>query len=408
MVEPAADGGATGDGVTGGATGRKWFYGLLPLVLLALLIVLFVRLDPTALFREAFPPLEELTIERVTFPEHGQMRVQLINGGPEAVTVAQVQVDAAFWRFEMEPAATVPRLGRATLSLAYPWVEGEPHHIAVVTSTGLTFAHTVQVATLTPAPSGRYLGTFALLGLYAGVIPVLLGLLWYPFMRRLGTRWVHFFLSLTIGLLAFLVIDAVEEAFEAASGMPESFHDAELIAMGIVGAILGLRLVSSVGKRLRDSGDATGAALAVAYMVAIGIGLHNMGEGLAIGAAYSVGAIALGSFLVIGFAIHNTTEGLAIVAPLGQTRPPLWHLGVMGAIAGLPTILGAWLGGFSYSPIVATLFISIGAGAIIQVMIEIGRMIDRSETGGLLAPLNATGLALGMVLMYATALLVVA
>jgi zinc transporter ZupT len=395
-------------GETAGA-GRRWLLGLFPLVLLAGLIAVFLQVDPTSVLRTAFPPVEELTIERVTLPEPGRMRIHIVNGGPDPVTVAQVQVDEAYWRFEMEGERTdrtIPRLGRATLELNYPWVEGEPHEIALLTSTGLTFTHEIAVATVTPQPNARYLGTFALLGLYAGVIPVILGLLWYPFLRQIDSKWIHFFLSLTIGLLVFLAVDALDEAFEVSEAVPGAFQGVGLIALGVAGALLALRALA--GARTSSDSRNRHPALTVAYLIAIGIGLHNLGEGLAIGAAYALGEIALGSFLVIGFALHNTTEGLAIVAPMASERPPLWHLGVLGAIAGVPTILGAWIGGFSYSPMAATLFLALGAGAILQVVIEVGRLIQRGQPGGLFAPLNAVGLGLGLLIMYATALLVVA
>jgi len=186
----------------------RWVLGLFPLALLAGLVAFFFGADPTAPFRDAFPPVEDLTIERVSFPENGVMRVHVVNGGPEAATIAQVIVDDAYWRFEIDGDPTLPRLARATLELDYPWVEGELHVIRLVTSTGLTFDHEVAVATLSPRPNALYLTTFGLLGLYAGVIPVLVGLLWYPFLRRIDRKWIHFYLSLTVGLLAFLVVDA--------------------------------------------------------------------------------------------------------------------------------------------------------------------------------------------------------
>lgn len=384
----------------------KWVLGLLPVALLAVLVAVFLRFDPTEAFRTAFPPVEELTIERVSFPEAGRLRIHVVNGGPEAVTIAQVIIDEAYWRFTMDEDPTLPRLRDATIEVAYPWVEGEPHVIRLITSTGVTFDHEVAVATVSPRPNARYLTTFGLLGLYAGVVPVLLGLLWYPFLRRIDRKWIHFYLSLTVGLLVFLLVDAFEHTFEAAAMVAEGFQGIGLIAVGVVGAVLGLRALSGLGRGGEDSGRPSG--LTVAYLIAIGIGLHNLGEGLAIGAAYSLGEIALGSFLVIGFALHNTTEGLAIVAPVADERPALWHLGLMGVIAGLPTVAGAWVGGFAYSPLAATFFLALGAGAIIQVIIEVGRLVQRSWPRGLFSPLNAMGLVLGLLLMYGTALMVVA
>jgi zinc transporter ZupT len=365
-----------------GSTLRRWLLGLSPLALLGVLVALFLVFDPTGGLRTAFPPVEELTIERVSLPEPGLMRVHVVNGGPEPVTIAQVMVDEAYWKHEM-------------------------HEITLVSSTGLTFTHGVEVATQTPSPNARYLGIFTLLGIYVGLVPVLIGLLWAPFLRDVGRRWIHFFLSLTIGLLVFLGVDALEGALESAQAVPEAFQGVGLIVLGVVGSVAALRALS--GARGGGS-DAPGPSdrLRLAYLIALGIGLHNLGEGLAIGSAFALGEIALGSFLVIGFAIHNTSEGLAIVAPVAADRPPIRRYLALGALAGLPTIAGTWIGGFSYSPIAATLFLALGAGAILQVVIEIGRLLHREAEGGVLAPLNALGLAAGLVLMYGTALLVVA
>ena len=393
-----------------GLSGRRVLLGLAPLLLLGILVAVFVFADPTSVLRAGFPPIEELTIERVTLPEPGLMRIHVVNGGPEAVTVAQVMVDDAYWQHEMDGERTIPRLGRATIELNYPWVEGEPHEVVLLSSTGLTFAHEVEVATQTPRPSARFFGIFALLGIYVGLVPVLIGLLWYPFLRDVSRRWLHFFLSLTIGLLVFLGADALHEALETADLVPEAFQGMGLVVLGTLGSFLALRALSSArrGRRGPEARDDATDRLSLAYLIAVGIGLHNLGEGLAIGSAYALGEIALGSFLVVGFALHNTTEGLAIVAPVAADRPPIRHLLAMGAIAGLPTIAGTWIGGFSYSPIAATLFLAVGAGAILEVVYEIASMMRRQQPAGLFAPLNATGLALGMLVMYGTALLVVA
>lgn len=386
---------------------RLWVLGLGPLLILAAFVVLFVRFGPLGVFRAAFPPLEELTIERVVFRSPGVVEVRVVNGGPQASTIAQVMVDEAYWGFEIEPDETIPRLGRATIRLSYPWVEGEPHVFRVVTSTGLTFDHVVDVATTSPRPDARYVRTFALLGAYAGIVPVFLGLLWYPFLRNIRRTWIHFFLSVTVGLLIFLAIDALHEALETAGQVPSAFQGVALVAVGALGAVLAL---VAAGRRMRARGadDAGAQRLWLAYLIALGIGLHNLGEGLAIGAAYAIGEIALGAFLVIGFAIHNTTEGFAIVAPVASQRPPLRHFVYLGLLAGVPTIFGAWIGGFTYSPLFSTLFLAIGAGAILQVAYEIGRLIVRDSEDGWASATNGAGLLLGLVIMYGTALLVVA
>lgn len=388
--------------------GRRWLLGLAPILLLVGLIFLFRSVDPTGVIRTAFPPLEELTIERVSFPEPGAMVAHVVNGGPEAVTIAQVMVDEAYWQHSVEPDRVVPRLGRVEVTIPYPWVDGEPHEVVLVTSTGLTFAHEVAVATLSPKKSARFFGVFALLGLYAGVVPVLIGLLWYPYLRQIGAKWINFFLAFTVGLLIFLAVDSLDEAFETAELVPAAFQGVGLIVLGVFGAVLAILGLGQHRRSIRAVGPDSASGLEVAYLVALGIGLHNLGEGLAIGSAYALGEIALGSFLVIGFAIHNTTEGLAIVAPVARDRPRLRHLLFMGLLAGIPTIIGTWIGGFSYSPIAATFFLALGAGAMLVVVYELWKMLGRQLGGGMMAPLNAAGLGLGLLVMYATALLVVA
>ena len=391
------------------ATGTKrgtglsvWFKGLGPLILLAALVAVFLQVGPLGVLRQSFPPVEELTVQRIRLPEFGVMEVQVVNGGPEPVTVAQVMVDDANWVHQVNGSRTLGRLESRTITIPYPWVEGEPHTVALVSSTGLTFTGEVAVAAQSPRADARYLTTFALLGIYAGVIPVFIGLLWLPFVRAVNRRWIDFFLSLTIGLLIFLGVSSLIESIETAALVPAAFQGHALVLLGALGTPL---LLTSIG-RGRASGRQERSPLYVAGLIALGIGLHNLGEGLAIGTSYASGEIALGTFLVIGFLLHNTTEGLGIVTPLANERPGLGSLVLLGALAGVPTILGAWIGGFTYSPAWTTLFLAIGAGAIAQVVYELGRLFARRAGTDLRTPLNVAGLMMGMVIMYATGLLV--
>jgi zinc transporter, ZIP family len=381
-----------------------WFKGLAPLALLAGLVFLFLRVGPVGVFRATFPPVEELTLERIRLPEPGVMEVSVVNGGPEAVTIAQIMVDDANWVHTLDGSRRVERLERRTVRIPYPWVDGEPLTVAVVTNTGLTFSTDIAVATQSPPVDARFLGTFALLGVYAGVIPVFIGLLWLPFVRSIERRWIDFFLSLTIGLLVFLGVDALEEALATSAFVPGAYQGTALVVFGLLGTPL---VIGALGEwRARTRGARS--PLWVATLIAFGIGLHNLGEGLAIGTSYATGEIALGTFLVIGFLLHNTTEGLGIVTPLAEERPRLRTLLSLGALAGVPTVIGAWIGGFTYSPIWTTLFFAIGAGAIVLVVYELWRLFAKRSPAGLLAPLNAAGVLLGMLIMYATGLLVTA
>ena len=381
-----------------------WLKGIGPLILLAVLVALFLRVGPVGVFRQNFPPVEELTIEQIRLPRHGVMEVRVANGGPEPVTVAQVMVDDANWVHSLDGNRTIERLESRIITIPYPWVEGEPHSVALVTSTGLTFTGDVAVATLSPQADSRYLTTFALLGIYAGVIPVFIGLLWLPFVRSIQRKWIDFFLCLTIGLLVFLGVSSLLESLETAALVPSAFQGPALVLLGALGTPL---VLAAVG-RWRAGARGQRSPLYVAGLIALGIGLHNLGEGLAIGSSYATGEIALGTFLVIGFLLHNTTEGLGIVTPLAEERPTVGSLILLGALAGVPTIFGTWVGAFTYSPVWTTLFLAIGAGAIAQVVYELWRLFARRVRGGLGTPLTAGGVLLGMLIMYTTGLLVTA
>ena len=380
---------------------KLWLWGLLPLALLAALSVVIMRTGVIDFLRRGVPPVEELTVDRVTLAPN-QIRLEVVNGGPDPVTVAQVVVDDAFWEFTIRPSPTIRRLGRATIEIPYPWVQDEPYEISLLSSTGLTFTHEIAVATQTPPAGPRLFAVFALIGIYVGVIPVAIGLLWYPLLRRLGRQWVHFALALTAGLLIFLGADAVHEALEAAEQVAGAYQGILLVVIGGLGSLLLLQMVSRT--RMQQGGPE--GRWAVAFLIALGIGLHNLGEGLAIGAAYALGEAALGAFLIIGFMIHNTTEGLGIVAPIARDKPSIASLAGLGLLAGVPTILGAAIGGLAYSPLYATLFLAMGAGAIAQVVFALFRVVSRETEGALWNPAIAGGVLAGLVIMYGTGLLV--
>jgi ZIP family zinc transporter len=383
-----------------------WFF--VPLVLLAALSLFVMKGGTLSRLASAVPPVEELTVDRVRLTP-GHMLVEVVNGGPDPVTIAQVMVDEAYWAHTITPDRTLGRLGRAHIDIPYPWVEGEPHQIKLVSQNGVTFDHEIVVATETPRPDVRYFLVFTLIGLYVGVLPVAIGLLWLPFLKRLERRWIHFALALTAGLLVFLAVEALHEALEMADKVAGAFQGTGLVALGAIGAWLILQAVGGRRRKTAAGGEpgesSRGSRMRLAMMIALGIGLHNLGEGLAIGAAYAQGAVTLGAFLVVGFMIHNTTEGLGIVAPVAQDDPPSSMLAKAGLLAGAPTILGAWLGGLSYSPLFSTLCLAVGAGAILQVVGVLYRALGR-ETETVWSPLNALGVAAGLLIMYTTGLLV--
>jgi zinc transporter ZupT len=381
-----------------------WLLGLVPLLLIAIALGAFVALDGPGLGERRGPPAEELVVER-TVLEPGVIELTVRNDGPDAVRIAQAQVNDAFVQFSgaEEP---IGRLQTATVRVQQPWVEGEAYEVALMSSTGATLAHEIPAAVETPGGDASFFGLMALLGLYVGVIPIALGMLWLPWIRRIPPSGLRVVMALTIGLLAFLAIDAMLEGFELAGDGSQALGGAALVPIGAAVAFLSLTGVSNwLARRERAARAAGAGGGTLALLVATGIGLHNLGEGVAIGSAYSAGALALGAFLVVGFAIHNTTEGLAIVTPIAQEPPSLGRLAVLGLLAGAPAILGAWIGAVAFNSSLAAFLFGFGAGAIVQVIVQLAPSL-RDDDGQVLHPRAVGGLLAGMALMFATGLLV--
>jgi ZIP family zinc transporter len=381
-----------------------WLLGVIPLVLLAIAATVYAGLGAPGLGDRDRPPVENLVVER-TVLHPGQIDLRVRNDGPDSVRLAQVAVNDAYVNFSSAE-QEIGRLGSDKLTIDYPWIEGEDYEISMVTSNGATIKHAIHGAVETPANDIGFFGLMILLGLYVGVIPVGLGMLWLPFVRRIGREWVRGLMALTIGLLLFLAIDAGLEGIDVAQAGAQRLGGVLLVFLGATVSYLLLAAVEASLRARQERARAGGAAGAyLALLVAIGIGLHNLGEGLAIGSAYAVGALALGAFLVIGFAIHNTTEGLAIVAPVAAHPPTLRRLGGLGLIAGAPVILGTWLGAAAYNASLAAFLLGVGAGAIAQVILQLLPTI-RDDGGRTLYPLSVMGIIAGLTTLYFTGLLV--
>ena len=381
-----------------------WALGLIPLVLIAVAIGSFAALGGPGLGDRNGPPVEELSVES-TVLRPGKIELTLRNDGPDPVEVAQVAINDGFAPFTTAGGREIGRLGSTTLDITYPWIEGEAYDIFILTAVGGTIEAAIPVAAETPEADLDFYLLMLLLGIYVGVIPVSLGMLWLPFLRRLGSQWMAGLLAFTVGLLAFLAIDAGLEGLEIAAEAPAAFGGASLV---FAGALVAYLVLAGIDAWLERRAERSGAYLAL--LVAIGIGLHNLGEGLAIGTSYATGALALGAFLVVGFAIHNTTEGLAIVAPLrgsGRERETLglWRLLGLGLIAGAPAILGAWIGASAFNPSLAAALFGVGVGAIARVIVQIAPAM-RDEHGRLLYPSTVVGMLTGIAVLYLTGLLV--
>ena len=391
----------------GSATGERsrfdWrIWAVVPVLLLALAVGAVVSSGSSLvdLVGTNPPPADEFDIRRVEFSP-GEIRIVVRNPQPDDLTIANVNVDDAIVPFTVDGPTTLGRLRSSTIVVPFDWVENDPITVGVTSSTGIETVTEIPAAIETPQPSVQGFLGYALIGFLVGVLPVALGLLWLPALRQASPVWLSAFMAFTAGLLSFLGVEALSEAFELQALLPAALGGAGLVLLGVALSYLGM---TAIATKLTKGSAATG--LVLAFLVAVGIGLHNMGEGLAIGASFAIGEIQLGSFLIVGFMIHNVTEGLGIATPIAKTRTALLVLVGLVLVAGAPTILGAWIGGYTTNEVLAALFFAIAAGAAFQVVVEVGRYVARNAPGGLRSGHAIAGFIVGVATMYRTGLIV--
>ncbi len=383
--------------------GRTAFLVALPILLLAGVIAVFVATDGGGLNVEPAAPIEAVQFNR-TVLKPGVIELHLRNTSPQEIQIAQVHINDAIWPYSADR-TSIPRLGSSTVTLEYPWIEGQAYSITLFTSNSIPLTTDIPVATLTAQQDSSTLWKFTLVGLYVGIIPVLLGMFWLPVLGNISQRWMLFLMAATVGLLVVLGIDATFEALDQAVALGSPFQGNVLVGIGILGTWV---LLDAMGKRAAGEGRSPrDRHFAFAWMIAIGMGLHNFGEGLAIGAAYTVGAATLGTFLVIGFIIQNITEGFGILVPIVKDKPSLKTLALLGLVGGGPAILGAWAGGLITAPAFSVLFLAIGAGACLQVAWNIGRNLVWRREQPNPAPMTAfAGMMAGMLALFLTGLII--
>ena len=373
-----------------------------PIVLLAILIVFL--LGPASTFLQFGVVLPEISIEKVEFIGN-EIQATVRNTGPVDVNVAVADVNDRIQPAAIEPDIHLERFETGLVRIPYDWNEGQPYTVGLTIDDGTRFEKQIDAASASLEPNSELFVFLGIIGLLIGVVPIMIGLLWYPFIKKLGKSAFNFFLAFTIGLLLFLGLDAIEEAFEISDTHLASVFNGELlIATVIILSFLGLYGIGNLLIK-RSEFSKLSKGLAISLMVAVGIGLHNLGEGLAVGAAIALGQVALSTFLIIGFAIHNTTEGLAIAAPLTRIKSVIAKMVGFGLIAGTPAIFGTWIGGFSFSPFFTIIFLSIGAGAIFQVVWSIFKFI-KEESDSFSSISIICGIASGLVVMYLTSIII--
>jgi zinc transporter ZupT len=395
------------EGMRGALAGwRLW--ALIPILLLVGAVSLFAAQGGSLLelVGRNPPPPDEFDVRRVEF-HPGEIRIRVTNPQRDELTIAMVMVDDAVVPYELEGAATLERLRSATIVVPYDWVEDEPIAVGITSSSGIQTTEDIAAAVETPGPSAEGFAGYAVIGFLVGILPVGLGLLWLPSLRRAAPQWLAAFMALTGGLLTFLALEALAEALELQAALPSAFGGAGLVLLGVALSYLTLTFISHrFARNAKTEGGLLGG-LALATLVAIGIGLHNLGEGLAIGSSFALGELTLGTFLVVGFMIHNVTEGLGIAAPAAErARVGIGRLAALTLIAGAPTIVGAWIGGYVTSDFLGALFFAAAAGAALQVVVEVGRFVAQRAPGGLTSGYVLGGFLAGIAVMYTTGLLV--
>jgi zinc transporter, ZIP family len=385
---------------------RLW--ALAPLALLLAIVLVFSAYGEsiTDMLGRTPPAADAFDVRRVEF-HPGEIRVRVTNPQPEELTIASVTVDDAIVPFTLDGPRELGRLRSSTIVVPFDWIQDEPITVGITSSTGIETVEEIPAAVETPEPSGRSALGYALLGALVGLVPVALGLLWLPALRRAAPHWLAAFMALTAGLLAFLGVEALSEALELQAGLPSALGGAGIVLLGVATSWLTLTAISH-GFSTREGGDGRAlGGIALATLVAVGIGLHNLGEGLAIGSSFALGELALGTFLVVGFMIHNVSEGLGIAAPIaeGKAEPSRVRLVALVAVAGAPTILGAWIGGYLTNDVLGVLFFAAAAGAALEVVFEVGRYVARRAPGGLSSPWVLGGFIAGIAVMYVTGIL---
>jgi zinc transporter ZupT len=388
----------------------RWrLWALVPVLLLVGTVSLFAATGGSLieLVGRNPPPADEFDIRRVEF-KPGEIRIRVTNPQREDLTIAAVTVDAAIVPYSIEGEETLERLRSATVVVPFDWVEGDPISVGVTSSTGIETTEEIPAAVETPGPSAEGFLGYAVIGFLVGIVPVTLGLLWLPSLRRAAPEWLAAFMALTAGLLAFLALEALSEAFELQAALPSAIGGTGVLLLGVATSYLAMTYLSQRFAVAEEGGkSAAVGGLALATLVATGIGVHNLGEGLAIGSSFALGELTLGTFLIVGFMVHNVTEGLGIATPIAEARRvSLTRLAALALLAGAPAIVGAWVGGFLRSDLLGVLFFAAAAGAAFEVVVEVARYVARRAPGGLTSGYVIGGFLAGIVVMYVTGLLV--
>ena len=384
---------------------------VIPLALLAVLLFVLMRTGPLGLVQpEGAPPVERLIVERAVLTPDG-IRLSVLNDGPDPVTIAQVTVDDAYWAFTAEENRTeLGHLGRTRLDIPYPWVQGEAHFVKVITSTGTVFEHEIAVAVETPKVETRQILAFALIGLYVGVIPVALGLMWFPLVKRLGPTGLDVLLALT----------------HRAAAVPADRHRARGCVLGVGAA----GVVSGPG-RIRCRGARRVSRARSVRLVAQGASLGRRAAWTRTARCWRCSSRPASACTISARGSPSARRSrsgkprsalCSWSASCSTTPPKAWRSshpwrrsarrcgssrGWALSAARRPSSARGSVG-WCIRPVLAVLFLGLGAGAIAQVLLQIGRQMADTESISrrFSSPPVLSGLAAGFLIMLVTGMLV--
>ena len=244
--------------------------------------------------------------------------------------------------------------------------------------------------------------TTVLLGAIAG-FTIFLGL---PIARArsFSPQTVALLNALAIGILLYLVVEIAQNAILPISQGLTAWHagagpfPAAQIAVFVAGLLIGLVGLGSAATHFtRQAAMHAENPVVLAALIAVGIGAHNFGEGLAIGASAASGATAVALALIVGFGLHNATEGFGVAAPLVGRVVPTWaQIGLAGLVAGGPTFVGTIIGYTFYSPTLSVFFLAIAIGALVFVIGELWSVLRRTGLTGFVTATMCAGFLIAL------------
>lgn len=339
-----------------------------------------------------------------TILRHGEIELNLHNLTSEDVTISTVNISDSIVPFEISPSPTIPPNGEAVIHVPYPWVNGQAYEVIVLTSDAHEITTAIQAASQTPLTSSMTQQDLILIGLTAGFIPLLAGIIWFGIFKRIGRGAFLFLMAIAAGLLAYVAITLTSHALVNAAQLGETFQGVGAIGIGIVVTFL---FLDSVERWRSNTGpESIRQHRSRAWKMALEMGWRNFAEGLAVGASIALGAAALSVILIVVLIIQNIIEGFRIASSVSGDRLSVLLLLVIAIAAGAPAVLGTWLGGINTLPALSILFLAFGAGAVLQATFEGFKLIQRDSSGSYRPFTVFSGVTVGMLVLYITGQLI--